>query len=465
VGLVGALASLAIIVATVSSGALAQTSQANTGSTNTGSTNTGSANAPSSGQSVPAARPQSIGAASASVRRRPRLDFESYGIALDEVVGNDSGVARAVGSFDLYTQVESAAGYTSNLYKRDTDQQGSSIARIRPQVALRSDWARHELNLIAVGDLERASASDDDNVEGGRLRLEGRLDGPEGVAFRGGTSVSSGYLGRDSDLDLGPGFGRIPVKEYGANLEYEDARSDRLPIKVQATGVVLDYDSVQGISFDGSDRSVGNLNGEIGIAPGLPFAFTLNPGVQRVVYSDSTSSDSTRYSMAVGAAWADSEITAVRGVLGGSFRSLDDGGNSIDVLSRLDALWNVTPIMTLSANASIENTDTSQANASSELEQKVGLRLDYDPTERLILTVGTRFERSEIDGSDRQDDKVVFDLGATYLLNEHAFVRAGIQHTDQSSNGGGRAYTDTTGVVSLGFKLCCLKGGGFVPAF
>ena len=93
----------------------------------------------SGGQVGSAPRPPEVGAADASVQRRPRLDFESYGIALDEVVGNDSGIARAVGSFDLYTQVESGVGYTSNLYKRETVEEGSSIAQIRPQVALRSD--------------------------------------------------------------------------------------------------------------------------------------------------------------------------------------------------------------------------------------------------------------------------------------------------------------------------------------
>lgn len=428
-------------------------------------TSSGTGASESSGQVGSATRPPPRGAGDAAVRRRPRLDFESYGIALDELAGNDSEIARAVGSFNLYTQIESGVGYTSNVYKRESTEESSSIARVRPQVALRSDWARHELNVIATGNIERYSASQDDNVEGGKLSLNGRLDGPEGIAVRGGTSVTSGRLGRDDALDLGPGFERIPVKQYRANLKYEDARSDRIPIAVEAQGIVLDYDSVQGVSFDGSDRSVGTVDAEIGIAPGLPVAFTLNPGIQRVVYSDSTSSDSTRYSLGVGASWDDNEITSISGLLGGSFRSLDDGGNSVDLLARLDALWNVTPIMTLSANASVENSDTSQANASSELEQRAGLRLDYDPTERLILTVGTRFERSEVEGSNRQDDKVVYDIGATYLLNEYAFVRAGVQHTDQSSNGGGRAYTDTTGLVSLGLKLCCLKGGSVVPAF
>ena len=83
---------------------------------------------------------------------------------------------------------------------------------------------------------------------------------------------------------------------------------------------------VQGVSFDASDRSVGTVDAEIGVALGLPVAFTLNPGIQRVVYPDSTSSDSTRYSLGVGASWDDNGVTAIKGLLGGSLRSLDDGG-------------------------------------------------------------------------------------------------------------------------------------------
>ena len=193
VGLSMAMLSLAVFVSTGATTGFAQTPSAAGAS-------------PSVSQPNAAPRPRQAGAGDVSVQRRPRLDFESYGLALDEVVGNESGVARAVGSFDLYTQVESGVGYTSNLYKQETAEEGSSIAQIRPQIALRSDWARHELNVIAVGNIERYGASEDDNVLGGKLGLDGRLDGPEGISIRGGTSVTSSHLGRDDDLDLGRGF-------------------------------------------------------------------------------------------------------------------------------------------------------------------------------------------------------------------------------------------------------------------
>ena len=100
--------------------------------------------------------------------------------------------------------------------------------------------------MIATGNIERYGASEDDNVEGGKLALDGRLDGPEGISLRGGSSLTSGRLGRDDDLDLGPGFERIPVTQYRANLKFEDARSDRIPIAVEAQGVILDYGSGPG---------------------------------------------------------------------------------------------------------------------------------------------------------------------------------------------------------------------------
>jgi hypothetical protein len=221
------------------------------------------------------------------------------------------------------------------------------------------------------------------------------------------------------------------------------------------------FDDVDGIDRSDLDRWTGSGNARIGFARAGEVSFFVQPGVQRVNYTsdDSGNPDSTRVDLAVGATYSGGAVSQVSGYVGGSRRSFDRSGTDAELsaLVGLNALWNATEVMTVTGELSLSNEDSELSAASSVTTTQAALALDYEPRDNIILGTTLRWTDNRYEGDVADERLLEAGVNLRYLLNEYAYLGAGVGWEDQSSNDPAGEYQATVASLRLGLKLCCLR--------
>lgn len=406
-----------------------------------------------------------------SVSGRPRLDFESYGLSLDLLSRPDdrSDTGRLAGSFDLFSRVTAGAGRDSNVTRVKNGAISSSVSDVKAEAALRSNWTNHEaLVIVDITDRRVAESSREDTTD---ARLAGtlRVDVDDGVFARGFAEAKRGHIRRGDDADPGDRFEPLTFNEYLVGGVYDDRRDDRIFSRIVAEGVYRDYNATDGVSRDALDRTTLNLRGLIGYSPGGEYDLFVSPSLLREDYIEEVSEDqnSTRLTLSVGAVRDITGVSAFNGQVGFSHRVFDESSRSAQTNFVLSGgmLWNVTPVMTFTAKADIENQQSDDPRAGTKLSRSYSMGLDYDPFEQFIIGGYLSVANDEFQQIDREDDDLILGVNATYLINEHFFAGLRFEHEVSDSTDPARDFDASTVMFRIGAKLCCLADDGPVSPF
>ncbi len=290
-----------------------------------------------------------------SVQRRPRLDLESYGLSLDPI---DRG-ARSTGASPAYafTRLEVEAGHDSNVRRTATGATSSGFAVTRPGLSLHLDGENHQSAITGQAAIGRYGSSSGDDYEDLELAARSRIEIDEDVVVALTAEASRFHVERGSDLDLGSSFGTQTYGAYAAGAQVESTIFPDNPMSAALRSEWYRFNDIDGIERSTLDRWIGLGNARIGFARAGDVSFFLQPGVQRVDYSDNGggNTDSTRFDIAVGASYSGGSVSEVTGFVGGSRRSFDQGGTEAEysALVGARALWNATDLMTVTGNLSI----------------------------------------------------------------------------------------------------------------
>jgi hypothetical protein len=394
-----------------------------------------------------------------SVGQRPRLDYESYGLSLDPV---DRG-ARTTGSSPVYafTRMEVETGHDINVRRVSSGETASVFTVARPGLSLHLDGEKQQTSLTGQAAIGRYGSSSGDAYEDLQLNLRSRIEIDEDADLALNAGAGRFHIERGSDLDLGPAFGTQTYRayEFGAQLQTLALADKPIVGTVQSTW--YRFDDVDGVDRSGLDRWIGVGNARIGFAQAGEVSFFVQPGVQRVDYSqnDAGNPDSTRLDLSVGATYSGGAVSQFSGFAGVSRRSYSQSGTAAEfaALVGAKALWNATDLMTVTGDLSISNEDSTLSNASSVATTEIGLGLDYEPRDNVIL--GTRLRWTDYRYSGDVEDERLFKAGldVRYLLNEYAYVGAGLRWEDQASNDPANEFQATVASLRFGAKLCCLR--------
>lgn len=395
------------------------------------------------------------------VRRLPQLDYQSYGLSLDPV----DRKAKATGTSAVYafTRAEADAGWDTNVRRTKTGSVSSPFTRVRPGVSLRVDGIDTEgFATVEAASIRYANSSRDasDDLE---LRAGGRWLITDLTNVVGGIEIGRFHSDRGSDADPGPDFEVQTFQRYAINARFESAEWLALPLRVQGGLTQLSYNDVDGFDRDGFDRWIGALQARFGIgaARGGDLLFFVQPGVIHTNYieEDAFGVDSTRLDLAGGAVWQLSAISSVEAFAGVSRRNFAAAGidPELSLLVGANALWNVTPLMTLRSGLSISNEDTELATSNSKRVGKLTAGADYSPLENVIMGFSLEFTEETFDGADANQRYVASGLDLNYLLNENLYVGAQLSHERQTSDDADDEYEATIAMIRFGVQLCCLR--------
>ena len=364
-----------------------------------------------------------------SVRGRQRLDFESYGLSLDLLSRPDdrSDAGRLAGSFDLFSKATVDAGRDSNVTRVKNGATSSAVTEAKAEAALRSNWTNHEALLI--------------------VDLTDRRD----------------------DADPGAGFEPLTFNQYLVGGVYDDRRDDRVFTRIVGEAVHRSYNPTDNVDRDTLDRTTFNLRGFVGYSPGGEYDLFVSPSLLRDVYTEEASEDqnSTRLTLSVGASRDITGVSAFNGRVGVSHRIFDASTRSAqtDFVLSGGLLWNLTPIMTFTADADIENQQSDDPSAGTKLSRSFRVGLDYDPFEQLIIGGYFSVANEEFQQIDREDDDMLVGANATYLINEHLFAGLSVEREVSDSTDPARAFDATTVMFRISAKLCCQADDGTVNPF
>lgn len=408
-----------------------------------------------------------------SVQSRPRLDFESYGIALDGA--NSAGVSGA-SLVQAFTRAELDTGYDSNVQRTDGNVTGSAFAVLRPGISLRAEGELVTAFATLQVESTRFASSDEDASDDVSLTIGGLSQPDDDLELAGSLGLARDHLSRENPNDLGPGFDLTTYKEYNASASVRTLAIADTPATVRAAIDLRSHDDTNGIDRSALDRVTGTLRARIGLGGSSDLYYFVQPGLVRTQYTSDTTFgiDSTRYDLAGGFTWDSSALSTFTGFAGISQRHFDEGSESAltSGLVGANGTWNVTPLMTLTGRFSIANEDTNVATASSALVTSAGIGLDYDPLDNLILSANMFATQTDYEGSGGSESRMGFNVGAKYLLSENFYLSTSLGHRSETSDNGTSDFGATVAMFRIGAKLCCLtdqivEGQGprrFVPS-
>ncbi len=384
------------------------------------------------------------------VMERARPDYDPIGVRM--------------GSFLLFPSIEIGVGYDDNIGRADTNTTDSYGLTVSPELQLRSQWSRHELNLFSQAESVFYEADSDLDYTNYGVGFDGRIDIGVSTSIEGGAS----YLELNEELRTvtAPAGASEPTEysSFDARIQLNH-RFNRLLVQVEGMHLDLDYDDVTNnvggiIDNDLRDRErqAGRLRVGYDVSPGVNLF--VEGELNEVDYDQSppavaVNRDSDGFRVGAGATFDITKLVAGEVFLGYLEQDFDSVAlQDVDgVSAEVDLSWFVTPLTTvnLGIGSGVEQADTTGSGG--YLAQTVELGVDHELMRNVIVSAGASFENDDFEGINRDEDIVGFDLSAEYLVNRNASVSLGYGYEERDSNQVGRDYERNRVGLTLRLQL------------
>ena len=386
----------------------------------------------------------------ATVMNRPRPDYDPTGIH--------------AGGFLLYPEIIVRADHNDNIFATQTDTIEDEIIVFQPNLAFRSNWNRHRLNFRAAAALGRYVDVDTQDYDDYFLNLDGRVDINRDTNLSATASYARGHEERGSP-DESRGVEPTVFHDTAVRAAYYQ-KLNRFSVNLDADLRQLEYNNVQALTpsgfetIDNSDRdrdiSIGTLR--IGYELVSEYEAFVRGTLNSVSYDNEPDRNSffrntDGYEFTVGAAVDIPGTSFGELFVGYLSQDFDDPRfESLDKTAFGGSLsWNVTQLTTLNMALSRRPRATTQAGASSTLDNRFEIRVDHELRRHLLLNLDLFFGTQEFNGIPRKDDVSGVILGSRYLLNRYLSLSLSYSFDKRDSNLEGSSFERN--ILRLGIEL------------
>lgn len=385
------------------------------------------------------------------------------------------GIRR--GSFVFFPRASVQVQYDDNIYATDRNPKDDLITILSPALSVRSDWTNHALNFDVNYTAGLYAAQQNELFMDYSATIDGRLDITRNSALSGALSVSHEHEERGSPDEV---FGREPTEftVYTAQTGYFH-RFNRITTLLEGTYNRLDYRDVAAggittnipsnfvvptsggqINNDDRDRDEVDVTGRVGyeIQPGYE-AFVRGSFNWRSYLQARDDSgfnrDSRGYRVDAGARLDLTGIIFADVFAGYLSQNYEDRAlpTVTGWYTGLTGYWNVTGLTTITGAINRRVGETTQAGASGSLDTDFSLNVDHELLRNVIVSGGLRYANSDYKGFNREDDLYSGNVGATYLVNRNAQLRAAYTHTTRDSNRANLDYSRNIVLLTLRLVL------------
>jgi len=385
-----------------------------------------------------------------SVKQRPRPDYEAKG--------------QQMGGFTLYPRATIDLIADDNIYAVAAGETSDTIWRVKPELALRSNWSRHALGLYASSTISRYADQSTENSEQYTVSGNGRLDVARGAYLAGNAEYSS--LIEPRTAPTSPSAAAEPVSYTVSTLGLTGVKEfNRLRATGKFDAKTFDYDDGRNIGggilsqrFRNRDETAAGLKVEYAASPDTAlFVSAVRNTRDYVANTPADNRDSDGYVLGVGANFDLSQ--AIRGEIeAGYMKQSYDNALFADIdgaSARGRIEWFPTELTTLGLTGSRGIEESTATGSQGFVSNNLGASIDHELMRNLLLSAQVGFGKDEYEGVDRSDKRRTFNASGTYLLNRNVGLILGYSYLKQESEGAkkGSDFTDNkvTGSLSLQF--------------
>jgi hypothetical protein len=354
------------------------------------------------------------------------------------------------GAFTFYPALELTGGYDTNP-AHSPQGKGSWLAIVAPELKVRSDWERHQLNADIKGNYLAYSEKFGFNADGSptgtpdvldRPTLDARVAGRLDVNSRSRFDVEGRLLvGTDApgSPNIVAGLARLPITTtVGATVGYTQS-FNRFDLTAKATvdrGVWQASTFTDGETSSNEDRNYDQFGGAFrasyDLKPGIrPFVEVgANTRVHDLQFDrNGEQRDSNGEYAMVGTTFELSRKLTGEVAVGYLTRQYKDPNlNSIGGLA-IDAslIYLMTPLTTVRATAKSTVNEVIVAGVSGDLSRDLGLQIDHAFRRWLIGTAKVGYGLDDYVGLPRLDQRLYASIALTYKLTRELQLKSEIR--------------------------------------
>lgn len=368
-----------------------------------------------------------------SVRQRPRPDYEATG--------------QKAGGFTVYPRVTVDLEHNDNIYAVATGKIDDNVWRVKPEVAIRSDWSRNALGFFAGGNVIRYNDQSKENAEEYTLSANGRLDIERGSNVSGSAQYQRLIEPRTA-ITAGTPAGATP-KPVEYNLITSGVSLVKEFNRLRVTGRVDDKDfnyKDQGVAaFNQNTRDRNELSygakAEYAVSPDTAVYATATGNKKDYDLAGATDRSSDGYVLGVGANFDVSELVRGDVQVGYMKQSYDKAiYKDISGFSAKGSLeWFPTQLTTLGINGSRSIEESVAPGSAGFISNNLGASIDHELLRNVLLSASYTHGKDDYRGVDRSDKRDNFSTTATYLLNRRVGLFLTYNYLKQNSSGAAKA--------------------------
>lgn len=384
-----------------------------------------------------------------SVRQRPRPDYEASG--------------QKAGGFTVYPRVTVDLEHNDNIYAVAAGKIDDNVWRVKPEVAVRSDWSRNALGFFAGGNVIRYGNEKTENAEEYTVSANGRLDMTRGSNISGSAQYQH-LIEPRSAITAGTPAGATP-KPVEYNLTTTNLTAVKEFNRLRLTGRLDDKDfnyQDQGAAFNQNTRDRNELSygakAEYAVSPDTAVYATATGNKKSYDLSGPTDRSSDGYVVGVGANFEASDL--VRGDLQvGYMKQSYDLSATYKSISGFNAAgrleWFPTQITTISMNGSRSIEESTAPGSAGFIANTVGASVDHELLRNVLLSANYNRGKDNYKGVDRTDKRDNFAATATYLMNRRVGLFLTYSYLKQQSSGAAKAssFTDNKLTASVALQF------------
>jgi hypothetical protein len=383
-----------------------------------------------------------------SVRQRPRPDYEAIGVK--------------AGGFTLYPRVTVSAEHDDNIYATAVDEESDTIWRVKPEVAVRSNWSRHALGAYASASINRYADFSSEDTEEYTVGVNGRLDVERGASVSG--SLRYQDLTEPRTAPTSPVAATAPVQYTLVSANVNGVKEfNRLRLVAAFDSKTYNYKDARNASGgiveqDTRDRDEFNYSGKVEYAVSPDTALFLSLVGNTKNYDLAIAGrDSDGYTATVGANFELSQV--IRGSLEGGYmkQSYDnpiyaniDGFNA---LGRVE--WFPTQLTTVTLTGARTIEESVAPGSPGYIAGTLSAGVDHELLRNVLLSAQANYEKDDYQAIDRNDKRTGFNASATYLMNRSAALILSYTYLKQDSTGANRSssFDDNKIAASLALQF------------
>jgi hypothetical protein len=386
-----------------------------------------------------------------SVRQRPRPDYEATG--------------QKAGGFTVYPRVTVDLEHNDNIYAVATGKTDDNIWRVKPELAVRSDWSRHALGFFAGGNIIRYADNSSENAEEYTLSANGRIDIERGSNITG--SVQTQHLVEPRTAPTSPTAAGKPV-EYDLNQGSVSLTKEfnRLRLVGRLEDRDYNFDDVRNIAGTGvvdqdfRDRNEFTYGGKAEYAVSPDTALYLAATGNKKSYDTNIATlnrDSDGYVVGVGANFDVSEL--VRGDIQVGYMKQSYDNVLFKDISGFNAAgrveWFPTQLTTVGLNGSRTIEESTAPGSQGYISNNIGASIDHELMRNVLVSAAYTHGKDNYKGVDRDDKRDNFSATATYLLNRRVGLFLTYNYLKQDSSGvaKGASFKDNKLIASVALQF------------